>query len=70
MKLIKILKAINEEEKFYGGSSNWFKCYRTASVGMGAGMQAFGWGLYFAKDINYEYLPACSGKCSEKKYAR
>jgi hypothetical protein len=52
MKLTKVLKTINEEEKFYGGSSNWFKCYRTAAVGMGSGMQVYGWGLYFAKDID------------------
>ena len=41
-------KRINEEEKAYHGSPNYFKCFRTEWVTN----YAYGWGLYFAKNTN------------------
>lgn len=58
---------ITEEETFYGGGSNYFKCYRTAAIGLGAGMQMYGWGLYFAKDVNMANGYAGVGSNSGKK---
>lgn len=58
---------ITEEETFYGGGSNYFKCYRTAAIGLGSGMQAYGWGLYFAKDVNMANGYAGVGSNSGKK---
>lgn len=58
---------INEEETFYHGTSHYFKCFRTAGVGGGAGMQAFGWGLYFGKDVNLANSYAGMGTNSGKK---
>jgi len=52
-KLAVILKEIiSEEEKAYHGTSHYFKFFRTAAVGIGSGVQEYGWGLYFGKDIN------------------
>lgn len=58
---------MNEEETFYHGTSHYFKCFRTAGVGGGAGMQAFGWGLYFGKDVNLANSYAGIGTNSGKK---
>lgn len=71
LKLLKIStnneKPLTEEETFYGGGSNYFKCYRTAAIGLGSGMQAYGWGLYFAKDVNMANGYAGVGSNSGKK---
>lgn len=53
LKLALILKEmISEEETAYHGTSHYFKCFRTAAVGLGTGAQAYGWGLYFGKDVD------------------
>lgn len=45
-------KILKEEEKAFHGTSHLIKCFRTAAIGGGTGIQAFGWGLYFGKDVN------------------
>jgi hypothetical protein len=53
IKLAVLLKEmISEEETAYHGTSHYFKCFRTAAVGLGTGAQAYGWGLYFGKDVD------------------
>jgi hypothetical protein len=58
IKLSKILKHIlkenllDEEEKAYHGTTHYFKCFRATGIGGGSGAQAYGWGLYFGKDIS------------------
>ena len=52
-RLIKILQEIiKEEEQAFHGTSHNFKCFRTAGIGGGSGAQAYGWGLYFGKDVD------------------
>jgi hypothetical protein len=43
---------LKEEEKYYHGTFYYFKCFRAAGIGGGAGSQIFGWGIYFGKDFN------------------
>ena len=75
IKLSKILKHIlkenllDEEEKAYHGTTHYFKCFRAAGIGSGIGMQAFGWGLYFGKDIDIARSYSAAGGNFGKKNA-
>lgn len=52
MKLIDIRDLLLEREKAYHGSSHRFNFFQDAGIGGGTGAQAFGWGLYFAKQAS------------------
>jgi hypothetical protein len=73
IKLSKILKHIlnenllDEEEKAYHGTTHYFKCFRAAGIGGGSGVQAYGWGLYFGKDISIAAGYSLAGTNKGKK---
>jgi hypothetical protein len=73
IKLSKVLENIlkehflHEEEKAYHGSSYYFKCFRAAGIGGGTGVQAYGWGLYFSKNIDIAKGYSLAGSNQGKK---